>query len=59
MYNDYYNKERIMNEISLLREELEIEKEKPIHERDKEKELKLLYKQFIKGLRLSTGNKIF
>lgn len=59
MYNEYFNKEQIMNEVSLLREELEKEQEKPIEERDKEKELKLVYKQFIKGLKLSTGNKIF
>lgn len=59
MYNNEYDKQRIMNEIALLQEKLNEEQNKNYQERDKEKELKLIYKQFITGLKLSTGNNFF
>lgn len=59
MYNNEYDKNQIMNEVVLLQDELVKEQNKNEQERDKEKELKLIYKQFIKGLKLSTGNNLF
>lgn len=59
MYNNEYDKNQIMNEVVLLQDELVEEQNKNEQERDKEKELKLIYKQFIKGLKLSTGNNLF
>lgn len=59
MYKSEFNQNQIMNDISQIQEELLQEQSKPNEERDKQKELKLIYKQFIKGLKLSTGNKLF
>ena len=59
MYNNEYDKNQIMNEVVLLQEELKEIQNKNEEERDKEKELQLIYKQFVKGLKLSTGNKLF
>lgn len=38
--------------------ELELEQEKPDDERDSDREFKLIYKQFIEGLKLSTGSRL-
>lgn len=59
MYKNEYDKQYVMNEVSILQEELNEERNKDLNDRDKEKEFKLIYKQFIKGLKLSTGNKLF
>lgn len=60
MYNNDYDKNQIMNEVVLIQEELQEELNKDIEDRNREKEIKLIYKQFIKGLKLSTrGNNLF
>ena len=59
MYNNEYNKQFIMNEVTVLQQQLNEELSKSDNERDYKKEFDLLYKQFIKGLKLSTGNNFF
>lgn len=58
-YNDEFAKDRILADIDAIAYELSNEQSKPDEERDKEREKKLIYAQFIRGLRLSTGNIIF
>lgn len=59
MYNNEYDKQFIMNEVTVFQKQLNEELSKPDNERDNKKEFDLLYKQFIKGLKLSTGNNFF
>lgn len=58
-YSDDFAQEKIMNDIDAIANELAEEESKPENERDKKKEKELIYAQFIRGLRLSTGNIIF
>lgn len=55
-YNpDIFDRSSILHRINEIKEELAEEMEKPDEERSSEKEFKLIYKQFMEGLKLSTG----
>ena len=54
-YNTF-DREEVIKEVNDISLELDEEMTKDPSERDPDKEFKLIYKQFIKGLRLSTGN---
>ena len=54
--NDSYDRSKVVNNLNEIAEELELEQEKPDEERDQQREFKLIYKQFIEGLKLSTGS---
>lgn len=54
--NDSYDRSKVLNNLNEIAEELELEQEKPDEERDRQREFKLIYKQFIEGLKLSTGS---
>lgn len=54
-YNsDIFDRSSILHRINEIKEELAEEMEKPDEERNGEKEFKLIYKQFMEGLKLST-----
>jgi hypothetical protein len=53
--NDEYAHDAVIEKLKDIAGELELEEEKPEDERDSEKEFKLIYRQFIEGLKLSTG----
>jgi len=56
-YNSYdYGHAAVIEKLKDIAGELEIEQEKPDDERDGDREFKLIYKQFIEGLKLSTGS---
>lgn len=57
--NNYFDKYDIYNKIEKLDNKLNEERNKPVDERDKELEFKLLYARFLQGLKLSTGNIIY
>ena len=50
-----FDRGHIFEEIDHYQSLLEEEQEKPDEERDEKKEFNLIYAQFMKGLRLSTG----
>lgn len=54
-YNDEYNADTVINDINVIASELEKERRKPDDERSVDRERELIYAQFIRGLRLSTG----
>lgn len=54
-YNDEYNADTVINDINVIASELEKERRKPDDERSIDRERELIYAQFIRGLRLSTG----
>lgn len=56
-YNSDFEREQVMDKIIEINAQLEEEEAKPNNERDSDKEFKLIYQQFIQGLKLSTGNK--
>ena len=53
--NDKFDRRNVIDKISEISKELEEEELKPIEEQDKEKRLKLINRQFMEGLKLSTG----
>ena len=53
--NDEFDRRKVIDKISEISKELEEEELKPIEEQDKEKRLKLINRQFMEGLKLSTG----
>lgn len=61
MYNIYsynsdeYSQAAVIEKLKEIAGELELEQEKPDDEHDRNREFKLIYKQFIEGLKLSTG----
>ena len=56
-YNSYdYGRAAVIERLKDIAGELELEQEKPDDERDDNREFKLIYKQFIEGLKLSTGS---
>jgi hypothetical protein len=56
-YNSYdYGRASVIERLKDIAGELELEQEKPDDERDDNREFKLIYKQFIEGLKLSTGS---
>ena len=56
-YNsDDYGHAAVIERLKDIAGELELEQEKPEDERDANREFKLIYKQFIEGLKLSTGS---
>lgn len=56
IYNrDEFSADAIINDINVIAEELENERNKPDEERNKDREMELIYAQFLRGLRLSTG----
>lgn len=54
-YNDDFNADTVINDINVIASELKKESEKPDDEKNKDRERELIYAQFIRGLRLSTG----
>lgn len=55
-YSEDYSADVVINDINVIAEELEKERNKPDDERSFDREKELIYAQFIRGLRLSTGN---
>ena len=54
-YNDdNYGRTAVIERLKDIADELELEQEKPDNERNGDREFKLIYKQFIEGLKLST-----
>lgn len=51
---DEFDNAVVMDNIAQISNELDEEQSKPNEERDKDKEFKLIYRQFIEGLKLST-----
>lgn len=49
----------VLAEMAKIDDELNTEMEKNNEEHDREKEFRLLYKQFITGLKLNTGTRLF
>lgn len=56
--SDDFDRSVVIDKLKDIAGELEIEEEKPDEERDAKREFKLIYKQFIEGLKLSTGYNI-
>jgi hypothetical protein len=54
-YNDDFSADVVINDINVIAEELDKERRKPYDERSADRERELIYAQFIRGLRLSTG----
>lgn len=54
-YSEDYSADVVINDINVIAEELEKERRKPDDERNIDRERELIYAQFIRGLRLSTG----
>ena len=50
-----FDRNVIFDKMDRFQSLLDEEQEKPIEERDKQKEFNLMYAQFMQGLRLSTG----
>lgn len=57
--NSGFNPNDVLNEIAQIDEEIENERMKDESEYDRNKEFKLLYKQFVTGLKLNTGVRLF
>lgn len=56
IYNrDEFAADTVINDINVIAEELDKERRKPDDERSADREKELIYAQFIRGLRLSTG----
>lgn len=55
-YNNDFSPTKILEDIDAIAYELSEEQSKPDEERDVKREKELIYAQFIRGLRLSTGN---
>ena len=53
-YNNDFDKDVIYNKLAEISSKLEEEQNKDKGERDKEKELRLMYAQMIQGLKLNT-----
>ena len=53
-YNNDFDKDVIYNKLAEISSKLEEEQHKDKGERDKEKELRLMYAQMIQGLKLNT-----
>lgn len=51
---DEFDNAVVMDNIAQISNELDEEQSKPNEERDKDKEFKLIYRQFMEGLKLST-----
>ena len=54
-YSEDFSADVVINDINVIAEELEKERNKPDDERSMDREKELIYAQFIRGLRLSTG----
>jgi hypothetical protein len=54
--NTEFEPNEILDQMAKIDEEIEAERGKDDNEYDREKEFKLLYKQFVTGLKLNTGN---
>lgn len=48
----------VIDKLKDIAGEIEEEEEKPEEERDRQREFKLIYRQFIEGLKLSTGYRL-
>lgn len=57
--NRYFNYGDILDEMSRIDEKLEEERCKSDSEYDREKEFNLIYQQFLTGMKLNTGFKLF
>lgn len=54
--SDDYHRADVIQRMSDIAGELELERAKPDEERNPDKEFKLVYRQFVEGLKLSTGS---
>lgn len=54
-----FDHSEILNNIDKLKDEINEERDKDDSEYDAEKEFKLIYKQFMEGLKLNTGIRLF
>lgn len=60
IYNiDEFDYSEVLNKIDKLKDDIEEERAKNDDEYSAEKEFNLVYKQFMEGLKLNTGIKIF
>lgn len=62
MYRDIrygFDCHETLNNIDKLKDEIEVERQKSDEDYNPQKEFELLYKQFIQGLKLNTGIKLF
>jgi len=53
-YQNKFDKANVIDELMSISEEIDEETMKPDDERDRQREFDLIYKQFVKGLKLST-----
>ena len=53
--NDEFNRTNVMERVAEISKEIEEENSKDQDEQDNEKRLRLINKQFMEGLKLSTG----
>lgn len=59
IYNRLTDSSYVLDEMSKIQDEIEKEESKSDEEYDSEKVFKLLYRQFLTGLKINTGIKIF
>lgn len=59
IYNRLTDSSYVLDEMSEIQDEIEKEQSKSDEEYDREKVFKLLYRQFVTGLKINTGIKIF
>ena len=52
---DDYDPMTVIQKMGQIDEQYQKEVEKPVHERDRDAEFKLIYRKFIQGLKLCTG----
>lgn len=57
--NEEFNANSIFDKMAEISEDIEREREKSDAEYDRNKEFNLLYKQFMLGLKLNTGIRLF
>ena len=57
--NAGFNPNDVLSEMAQIDEEIANERSKDDNEYDREKEFKLLYKQFVTGLKLNTGLRLY
>lgn len=59
VYQDDFERNNVIDRVNCIADKLAEEQNKPVDERDFDKERELIYAQFIQGLKLSTGNNLF
>lgn len=59
VYQDDFERNNVIDRVNCIADKLAEERNKPVDERDFDRERELIYAQFIQGLKLSTGNNLF